>query len=820
MNNGALCRALMAADTEAEVISLLTEQGFWDDPACWRYIGDIDSNWSTIGNQQSDSIAALAEKFINSIDARLLNACREANIDPKGPDAPETMREAVARFFEQAPNPKADHVGRVANWTDPEIRTQAWLLTLAVTGGAGGRKPCLSIADVGEGQTPDGVPDTFMSLDKRNKVDIPFVQGKYNMGGTGALFSCGEHKIQLLVTRRNPLLTSGDERDGEWGFTVTRWESIGGRNPVFTYLAPLGAEAAVRRGKILSFAAHTMPLLPEASKEARSAYYREVSFGSLVKLFEYDFPRTSDIIRTRGGLRQRIETQLPELALPIGVFECRPGKKGADERSFFTPARGTATRLEQEKNSDQLEFPAEVGLLNLRGFEVRVSAYAFKRVPGQKKRDGFLADYAQGAGVLYTLNGQTHAKAGNEFFIRDAVGLDYLRNDLLVVVDCSGIDEMTRAQLFMNSRDRARLTPMWRDMEKLVERFLKQNEALQQLALRRREDAIREKTEDENALADLLGRVFQASPDLAKLLLGGTRLSSPFAKPGTGVRRKAKDFKGKHVPSFFHFEKLKADEELKRRAEVGRELKIAFATDVQNSYFIRPSQRGSLSVTLTRGERTTEVNAAMLTLSSGVARWSCDLPDDVRVDDLLIYDFVITDETQERPFRNRLHVEVVPRNDRTGGGGGRRMKRGNEGDGPAEGEAGLSLPQVYPIKHGDPEWDEFDFDEGTALFIRRSPGSDRSTAYDFFYNADNEALLRAQKEKPQDKDVTRERFKCALVMVGLALIQETEHQRKRKTSESEAIDLEMLVQLTTRAVAPVLLPLVEFVAALSVAPAQ
>src|SRR5262249_35812979 len=141
-----------------------------------------------------------------------------------------------------------------------------------------------------------------------------------------------------------------------------------------------------------------------------------------------------------------------------------------------------------------------------------LKVYAFKRRPGQKKRDGFLADYAPGAGVLYTVNGQTHTLDGNEFFRREAVDLDYLRDDLLVTVDCSAVDEITRADLFMNSRDRPRITRLWKQLHGMVERFLKQNEQLRELAIRRREEAIRDRTEDDQALADLLSKVLQASP--------------------------------------------------------------------------------------------------------------------------------------------------------------------------------------------------------------------------------------------------------------------------------------------------------------------
>jgi hypothetical protein len=54
MTNEELCRGLITADSEAEVISLLKRCGYWEDSSLWRYIGDNEANWSTIGNQQRD----------------------------------------------------------------------------------------------------------------------------------------------------------------------------------------------------------------------------------------------------------------------------------------------------------------------------------------------------------------------------------------------------------------------------------------------------------------------------------------------------------------------------------------------------------------------------------------------------------------------------------------------------------------------------------------------------------------------------------------------------------------------------------------------
>jgi hypothetical protein len=80
-----LCLSLMQADTEAAVIALLSEAGFWDERDAWRYYGDCESNFSTIYNQASRSDAALVEKIVNCVDARLLNECQLAKIDPEGP---------------------------------------------------------------------------------------------------------------------------------------------------------------------------------------------------------------------------------------------------------------------------------------------------------------------------------------------------------------------------------------------------------------------------------------------------------------------------------------------------------------------------------------------------------------------------------------------------------------------------------------------------------------------------------------------------------------------------------------------------------------
>ncbi len=96
-----LCLALMTADTEAEVVQILDDAGHWSDRKAWRYYGDMENNFSAVGNQMSRPDAALVEKLVNSIDHRLINACREAHVNPESSDAPSSIQEAVAQVLRQ-----------------------------------------------------------------------------------------------------------------------------------------------------------------------------------------------------------------------------------------------------------------------------------------------------------------------------------------------------------------------------------------------------------------------------------------------------------------------------------------------------------------------------------------------------------------------------------------------------------------------------------------------------------------------------------------------------------------------------------------------
>ena len=409
--------ALLHADSEDEIVQILTTTGYWDDDAAWRLYGDKEGNWSQAGNQQSFPEASLVEKIINSVDSRLMLECLLRDIDPESKLAPTSIRDAVAMFFEDR-KAEGDEAGVIINWPQSKRLSESHKITIAATGGRPTRgkkttKMCLTIADRGEGQGAKRLPDTILSLNAKNKQRIRFVQGKFNMGGSGALRFCGENGFQVVISRRHKALAENERNDDEtvdkWAVTVVRREEPSTESgsvvhSEFTYLAPVGVAEAPRKGGVLCFDSPTMPIMPEHD----DAYTREVEHGTAIKLIEYATKVGQSNILLSDGLLYALERLMPQIALPIKLHECR-GYKGKKETSFETPLAGLVVRLEGGKG-DNLEpgFPKTAPIVAA-GTKMTAKIYAFK----EDKATTYLAN----EGVIFQINGQAHGYLPKSIFL-------------------------------------------------------------------------------------------------------------------------------------------------------------------------------------------------------------------------------------------------------------------------------------------------------------------------------------------------------------------------------------------------------------------
>ena len=628
------CLSLMQADDQKTVIQLLKEKGYWDDPKAWRYYGDRSSNMNTIGNQQSRPDAAIVEKLVNSVDARLINECLIRGIDPEGTKAPKSIREAVALFFENAS--KSSNAGLIREWPAVKRTEVALGITLTATGFTPRKgNPCFSIADSGEGQTPLNLPHTILSLDRENKVKIPFVQGKYNMGGTGVLEFCGDNNLQFVLSRRNPSLikSSSQSSDQNWGFSIVRREDPldNRRNSVYTYLAPIGAGSNPHNGDVLSFYSETMPIFPKD----KNPYAKNAQWGTLIKLYEYSTAGFSGTnILLSNGLMRQLDLLLTDLALPIRLYECRPGYSG-HEGSFSTNLTGIGVRLDDNK-SDNLEDDPYSITMNVAGEKMTANIFVFKK--------GKADTYRSNEGIIFSVNGQTHGYLTTSFFRRKKVGMSYLSDSILVTINCSDISPRSREILFMPSRDRLRDSDLKLSIEQELEEILKNHQGLKKLREKRRREEIESMLNEEKPLGDLLEELIKDSPTLTALFLRGKRLSNPFDLTKASTK-KDDAFIGKRFPTIFKFEDLEYGTELKRNCHINKRSRITFKTDAENNYFSREAHRGEFSLFLIENHKKTEVEYT-LNLWNGIATLNLPLPPEAQIDDQITFLAVTNDDTQ------------------------------------------------------------------------------------------------------------------------------------------------------------------------------
>ncbi|GHB82822.1 hypothetical protein [Persicitalea jodogahamensis] len=580
MTHRELFFALYQSSTESEVESLLKKHPTIFEDANWYPLGGNPSNYGVIENQQSSSIAALIEKLTNSIDAILTRQCYEAGIDPKSAKAPRSMEEAVSQFF---PNSR--------DWDLPGFRKkQAENLQILADGPKLGTS--LIIYDNGEGQHPQDFENTFLSLLRGNKNEIHFVQGKYNMGGSGSIVFCGKKRYQLIGSRKF-------DKSGAFGFTLVRSHPLSDeekttkKNTWYEYLK--------LDGHIPYFEIDQLDL---------GLYNRKFETGTVIKLYSYDLPAGSRSVISRD-LNQSLNEYLFEPALPILTVDTK--ERYPKDINLERPLYGLKRRLEQDENKYIEDYFSETYVDELFGKngQVKVTCYVFKNKVDEKsvtetKNTINSEFFKNNMAVLFSVNGQVHGHYTSEFITR-SLKMNLLKNHLLIHVDCTNVDIDFRNELFMASRDRLKDGNETRDLRSYLAKKLGAKDGRLAEIEKKRKEGITVEQSDSKELIKSFTKNLPLNSDLMKLLNKTFKLDSKPEEPKKGESPKAKPkseqkikepFKPERFPSVF---KVKiADKNGIRAVNIprGTEKIIRFDTDVENNYFDRIDEPGSIKISL------------------------------------------------------------------------------------------------------------------------------------------------------------------------------------------------------------------------------
>ena len=569
MSQQTLFHQLFNSPNELSCSEIITNHS---EQLSWKPLGGNQNNYGVIENQQSSPIAALIEKVTNSIDATLMKRCYEADIVPSSTSAPRSMHEAVELFY-GAEN---------RNWHLPSVRKeQAKNIQILADGTT--KSPNLIIYDDGEGQHPEGFEATLLSLLRGNKNTIPFVQGKYNMGGTGAIVFCGNHRYQLIGSRRY-------DGSGEFGFTLIRkhprsaHEKETLKNTWYEYL------------KIDS----EIPSFPIDEMDLGLAD-RMFTTGTVIKLFNYQLPKG-----TKGGLpqelRRAVNQYLFEPALPIyfkDTPERYPNNKVLEGDTF-----GLKRRLEGDNDKYvDTHFTEELSHSELG--TVKSTCYVFKPKVADKSvaetRKNISREYFHdNMSVLFSMNGQVHGSFTSEFISR-TLKMPLLKNHLLIHIDCTELESDFRSELFMASRDRLKSGPHTARLRREIGELLKKSQLKD--IYNQRKNSLSVGGGDAKDMLKAFSKNLPFNSDLMNLLKQSFNIdkedgqsSKPKPSKNEKNKKEPEPFDPKRYPSFF---KMKGSNKSKFIAIPERDEKvIQFTTDVENDYFDRTEDPGEMKVSI------------------------------------------------------------------------------------------------------------------------------------------------------------------------------------------------------------------------------
>lgn len=636
MRDERLLNELLEAEDEAAVLKALNSRGLLDGTKVdknWRCVGGIRNNHGLILGQQSSPTAAFVEKYTNGVDAILIRMARATATPLRGPKAPKTMIDAIEKFF---PSLNDD------NKPQEDIREMAdERLVLYATGGKA--RPSLSLYDSGEGQLAKNFPGTFCSLlsaeDRGSyKGSIPFVQGKFNMGGTGVLQFCSkERKLQLIVSRVPDDAVDGKDKSHEWAYTLMCFFPGSETNdPEWRYLVS-------DDGEVLTAGRAPLGLVPKAGvpKGVPLPRERRVTSGTLIKMYDYDAPKSNIC----GELFKKLEEYLLRPPLPLRIFECRK------EYRAKVMAVTVWDCMARWKRKGRLETDFDDGAsfeLHLQTGETVDGEIRVFRATEDDEND------PPHTGVRALVNGQSHGKRDSRFFRTKKVDKEHIAGSILVTLFCEGLGPATKNELFMSNRESLREGAVLDDLLGKLQTELRTHEALVDLNQRRYAEKVKDAVKDEDgikALEDLLS----TDPMLANLfgtLMPG-RVAAKISPDGTGgsLPGKPEPFLGVDFPTFVR----RADKSTTVSVEIPQDdvARVSFLTDVKNNYFTRRRPpRGTVTLVGSLPDPSYR-------LFNGRITFTCRVDKKVAIGTEFEKKITITDRRGSGPFVLQINANVV-----------------------------------------------------------------------------------------------------------------------------------------------------------------
>ncbi len=443
--------------------------------ATWRNFNDSDSNDGPM-SLNADPGHAFNERVTNGIDAVIELYLQLLQLrNPKAP-IPSSPREAIELCFGIKPGDLADA---------EELEQEHVVVSMYSTSGksdksgvykSGPKNNVLDCRDYGIGMTAEEMPNTILSLNRGNKKYKPWLTGKH---GQGASSTCQYSDITIIASRKYGT--------SEVAFTIVKKRKMGPneRTPTYQYLIIDGKiptvtvpEEVFRHGTLVRHVGY------------EGSLYNVHGQNSVFGLLQRSLALTVLPIRVRHhsmflGSSERVATG-------IGAGDQRLVRgtvnqlERAWEETINPPAKNRAQknatithRAQEVFKLGNYDFGGEDGVQD--AGQVVFTWWAadrgvYKSNQEERKDSDVVRNWiTPDRPILVTVDGQTHSEESRWHITstdKRAAGLWAIGKLMVVHIDCDGLSNLAKYNVFTSTREAMKETPL-KDMimEDLVRRL-------------------------------------------------------------------------------------------------------------------------------------------------------------------------------------------------------------------------------------------------------------------------------------------------------------------------------------------------------------
>lgn len=400
----------MKSSRVSEIESIIADiEQEYGERITYKHIGPRDNNFGQI-NIGIDPGKSIVERLTNAIDANLE---REFELH-KGLPVCDNPRDAAMSWLDIPV--KGSYL-----LTAARRRELAKSIKLVVEKGEDKAHVNILIIDEGIGVKCSDLESTILDLGGGNKVEKPYLMGAYGQGGSSTFAFC---KYSIICSK--PFNASTDD---EFCFTVVFYENL----PPEKY----------KHGRYVYLALDDKPFRAKVKHE-------KISVSTIVKHYGFEL----------GGYRGKLGPYSIYGLLQRALFDpVIPIVLDDKVHNYLRVIKGSRNALnaaadeEIDERGPSIRHNVPMYSINVAEFgTIGLEYWVLEENPAEKKYDPIVAYVDNKRPILFTLNGQTHAEFPVSLIKKEAE-LPFLKNRLIVHVDCNNLSPSAKRSLFSSNRE-------------------------------------------------------------------------------------------------------------------------------------------------------------------------------------------------------------------------------------------------------------------------------------------------------------------------------------------------------------------------------